>query len=137
DRVPVVRGFVALGPDSDPEAAPTPDGEVTVKGVVMEPKLQDRTVRKDLDALLHTSDTLPALVRATRTTPREPAAPTGPGDQKATLFVLDAPDLSEGPHLSYAVQWFIFSTIAVVGYPLILRRVLQRRGKEVDADDDA
>jgi hypothetical protein len=30
------------------------------------------------------------------------------------------------------VQWFIFSTIAVVGYPLILRRVLERRGKEVD-----
>lgn len=28
----------------------------------------------------------------------------------------------EGPHFSYAVQWFIFTTIAVVGYPLILRR---------------
>jgi surfeit locus 1 family protein len=33
-----------------------------------------------------------------------------------------APDMDEGPHLSYAVQWFIFTTVAVVGYPLILRR---------------
>jgi surfeit locus 1 family protein len=26
------------------------------------------------------------------------------------------PDLSEGPHLSYAIQWFIFTTILGVGY---------------------
>jgi surfeit locus 1 family protein len=35
------------------------------------------------------------------------------------------PDLGDGPHLSYAFQWFIFATIAVVGYPLVLRRVAQ------------
>ena len=44
------------------------------------------------------------------------------------------PELSEGPHLGYAAQWFIFSTIAVIGYPLVLRRVVMRRGKEVDDD---
>src|SRR5207247_8424500 len=26
------------------------------------------------------------------------------------------PDLSEGPHLSYAIQWFLFATVAVVTY---------------------
>ena len=31
-------------------------------------------------------------------------------------------ELTEGPHLGYAVQWFIFTTVAVVGYPIILRR---------------
>jgi surfeit locus 1 family protein len=36
---------------------------------------------------------------------------------------LSLPPLDAGPHASYAVQWFIFSTIALVGYPLILRRV--------------
>lgn len=35
---------------------------------------------------------------------------------------LALPALDGGPHLSYAAQWFIFSTIALVGYPLILRR---------------
>lgn len=39
------------------------------------------------------------------------------------------PDLGEGSHLAYAVQWFVFATITLVGYPLILRR-LGRPGSE-------
>ena len=31
-------------------------------------------------------------------------------------------ELTEGPHLSYAIQWFAFTTILAVGYPLYLRR---------------
>jgi surfeit locus 1 family protein len=31
------------------------------------------------------------------------------------------PELSEGNHLSYAVQWFSFATIAVVGLVILLR----------------
>ena len=35
----------------------------------------------------------------------------------------DPPDLTEGPHLGYAVQWFSFATIALVGWlVLVLRR---------------
>jgi cytochrome oxidase assembly protein ShyY1 len=33
-------------------------------------------------------------------------------------------ELTEGSHLSYAVQWFIFTLIGLVGYPLVLRRVV-------------
>ena len=33
------------------------------------------------------------------------------------------PELDDGPHLSYAVQWFLFSAIALVGYPLVLRKL--------------
>lgn len=33
------------------------------------------------------------------------------------------PDLSEGPHRSYAFQWFTFATIGIVGYALTLRRI--------------
>ncbi len=32
------------------------------------------------------------------------------------------PDLGEGPHLSYAIQWFIFATLAAVTYVVLLRR---------------
>jgi len=35
---------------------------------------------------------------------------------------LVSPDLSEGPHLGYAIQWFIFASILVVGYPFYVRR---------------
>jgi cytochrome oxidase assembly protein ShyY1 len=35
------------------------------------------------------------------------------------------PELSEGPHLSYAVQWFIFSTIALTAWVVVVRRRLR------------
>jgi surfeit locus 1 family protein len=31
------------------------------------------------------------------------------------------------PHLSYAIQWFTFAAIGLVGYPILLRREAQRR----------
>ena len=40
------------------------------------------------------------------------------------------PELDEGPHLSYAVQWFIFSLIAIIGYPLVIRRIAHSEGRE-------
>lgn len=33
-----------------------------------------------------------------------------------------SPDLSEGPHLGYAIQWFIFASLLMVGYPLYVQR---------------
>ncbi len=50
-----------------------------------------------------------------------------PASGAALPTVLPPPTLSEGSHQSYAVQWFIFSTIAVVGYPLVLRRTARNR----------
>jgi surfeit locus 1 family protein len=35
---------------------------------------------------------------------------------------LKLPALDEGPHLSYAFQWFSFATIAVIGAGIIIRR---------------
>lgn len=32
------------------------------------------------------------------------------------------PELNEGPHLSYAGQWFLFSAVAVVGWAVVIRR---------------
>jgi surfeit locus 1 family protein len=37
---------------------------------------------------------------------------------------LNTPDLSEGPHLGYALQWFAFATILGVGYPFFVRKQL-------------
>ena len=35
------------------------------------------------------------------------------------------PELTEGSHLSYAVQWFLFAAVVVVGYPILLRRTVR------------
>ncbi len=37
------------------------------------------------------------------------------------------PDLSDGPHLSYAIQWFIFASVLVVGYPSLVYRNLMKK----------
>jgi cytochrome oxidase assembly protein ShyY1 len=40
---------------------------------------------------------------------------------------LEPPALDEGPHLSYAVQWFLFTAVVVIGYPILLRRIAHQR----------
>jgi len=42
------------------------------------------------------------------------------------------PDLSEGPHRSYAFQWFTFATIGIIGYTAVLLRI--RRGDQARGD---
>jgi cytochrome oxidase assembly protein ShyY1 len=42
----------------------------------------------------------------------------------ATLSRIADPELTLGPHLSYTVQWFVFSACAVVGWGFIVRRAL-------------
>lgn len=36
-------------------------------------------------------------------------------------------DLSEGPHQSYAIQWFTFAAILGIGYPFFIRRQERKR----------
>jgi surfeit locus 1 family protein len=126
-QVGVIRGFVPLGDQGEPAAVAAPAGEVTVRGWVARADRFDGTAPRDIEPVVEQPDTLPAVVLADRSDPAER------GEQ---LQPVPLPDLGEGPHLSYAVQWFIFSVIAVVGYPLVLRRVVQRRGREVDDEDD-
>ncbi len=133
-QVGVLRGFVAIGADNEAVPAAAPDGEVTVEGLVVDPGSFDGTAPKDLEGLLAEQDTLPGLVLAETSTPPEPDGASPDAFDAGSIVVVPPPELSEGPHLGYAVQWFIFSTIAIVGYPIVLRRVVIRRGKEVDDD---
>lgn len=52
-------------------------------------------------------------------------------DTNVQPIALALPPLDAGPHASYAVQWLVFTTIAVVGYPLVLRRVARGRASSV------
>jgi cytochrome oxidase assembly protein ShyY1 len=132
-RVAVIRGFTGFAADG---SVPQPDpasGSVTVTGLVMDPDRLGGTAERDLSALRAADDLLPGFVQAESSDPEEPAIADASGTPDGPeLLALPAPELSEGPHLGYALQWFTFSTIALVGYPIILRRVVIRRGKEVD-----
>lgn len=120
DRVAVIRGFVSGDPQrlEGDAAYDPPSGGVTVTGTVVSPTGLDGTAPQDVDPVLERPDTLPGLVMAQESEPPE---------SSPELVTVPLPDLTEGPHLSYAVQWFIFSTIAAVGYPIVLWRLVQRR----------
>lgn len=40
------------------------------------------------------------------------------------------PEPDAGPHVSYAVQWFLFAAVVAIGYPLALWRTLRAQGTQ-------
>lgn len=132
----VDRGWVPFELDTPPvgPAAP-PAGEVTVSGfllpvagesdVVLERGAGGRvlTVSRDEPAAIGRElglELYPLPVQLQRQDPPQPSA---------LPAVVPPPELSEGPHLSYAIQWFTFATIALVGYVLLVRRELRDRAR--------
>jgi surfeit locus 1 family protein len=60
-----------------------------------------------------------------------------PKEAEGTLpRIMPLPDATnEGPHLSYAGQWFLFSIVGAIGWPLLLRKV-SREGDEDELGDE-
>jgi surfeit locus 1 family protein len=141
EQVAIVRGFAGLGPTGSADPPASPGEQVTVTGTVVSPQGFDGTAPRDIAPVLDEPGMLPGVVLAETSDPPEAnmvsgdAATATVDDPATALHPVPLPELADGPHLSYAVQWFIFSTIALVGYPLVLRRVVQRRGKELDEMD--
>jgi surfeit locus 1 family protein len=60
------------------------------------------------------------------------------GQQIAPPYrALPAIEISEGPHLSYAIQWFTFSAILLIGYPFFVRREMQARERKAQQQIEA
>lgn len=126
EKVGIIRGFAGLGSNGEADFPPAPEGEVTVTGVLAAPDGFDGTAPQDVDPFVEASNTLPGLVMA------DESETDGQDSGESVLHPVPLPDLEEGPHLAYAGQWFIFSTIAAVGYPLVLHRLVRRRGREAE-----
>lgn len=118
----VDRGFVAGSGSELPEVAPPARGEVEVTARVRLPETsrglggdpQDGTIRYlDVDALAEFVDRDPyrAWAELTAEDPPSPDAPTP----------IAAPEIDSGPHLSYALQWFAFAIVGVIGFILLIR----------------
>lgn len=136
----VNRGF-QFNDDGTVEPAPAPTGRVEVEGTVTTWEGDDCGVRTDEDgapvgmACLRRSaaeqafgdEVAPVVLQAQVSDP--PAADA--------LNPVPLPELDDGPHRSYAVQWFIFAAIVAVVYPLILRRVARGVGERADDPDAA
>ena len=122
----------AAGPPV-PDAAP-PSGRVMVTGILRRGEsgglLADTTSttnrigRLDLDLLANLWDVPPATVYLELQS-QEPRQAVGTGP-----VVLPQPDFGEGPHLSYAMQWFAFATIVLVGFPVLVIRAASRESAD-------
>src|SRR5690606_16836697 len=93
ERVGVIRGFVTFGADGAIEQPAPPPGEVTVRGMVIDPDKLDGTAPGDLAALQDDPPMLPVVVRADRSDPPEPSAPDPSGTTAGTIRPVPPADL--------------------------------------------
>ncbi|MFQ5947386.1 MAG: SURF1 family protein [Acidimicrobiia bacterium] len=134
EAVLVSRGWVPIewGDPPVPEAVP-PSGPVEVTGVLLPSRSGsgssvdgDRVevmTREDIDLVDAQTryQLLPDYLLLAMQAPAQ-------GDFPVPA---DPPRLGEGRHLSYAVQWFLFASIVVVGYPVLLRKTLRHERHRV------
>ena len=127
----VNRGFV---PITDP-VPPIPEGTVTIDGRLRasEQRKTGQPADEDVAGLteIHRIDVgllagqfddatvLPMYVEQL-----DPTKPTLQRDRRD-------PTLDEGPHLSYTIQWFIFSGCVIAGWVLAVRRSIAVRSGKV------
>lgn len=119
----VLRGWVPFSLDRAPvvEAAPAVR-DVVIEGWLIAPESRGRS-RPDSDGIVRTldisgiGDRLPFDLApfAIQLRAQDPPITGLP-------VPVPLPELSEGPHLSYAIQWFCFAAISVAGAAILARR---------------
>jgi surfeit locus 1 family protein len=132
----VVRGWVPLSTSNSttPDVPPPVTGTVTVHGRVRPTQNPGALASRDpADGVLATMARID-IPRVQQQTPY-PLAPaylemtsSAPAPTTALPALVPLPELDDGPHLGYAVQWIIFSICAVVGWFLLVRK--SARGHE-------
>jgi surfeit locus 1 family protein len=131
NAVLVNRGWVPLDADEVPvEAAPPPDGTVTVTGWVRPSQTRGALGPSDPDDGRLVTMSRVDIDRIQEQVPYEldPVYLSMLDDLEGDLpIAAEAPSFDdEGPHLAYAIQWFSFALIGLVGYFFLLRRAARR-----------
>ena len=119
----VLRGWIG----SNDKAPPSPSGKLTIEGILLQsqtrrfgpkdPPTGRLAVLNRLDVAriaqqLPGRDVYPLYLQLTKPAPPKNVEPN----------IVDPPARDEGPHRSYAIQWFLFTGVVLVGYPLLMRR---------------
>ncbi len=130
----VNRGWVAAaaGAGAVQEVPPAPSGTVTIVGRVRPSEQAPPAQPSDLPAGQVTDLDVTLVGRGGDVYPGYVDLLGSDPAQAAGLTPIPLPDLSEGPHLSYAVQWVFFAIVAVAGFVLLVRR---ERDYATGADD--
>jgi cytochrome oxidase assembly protein ShyY1 len=120
----VDRGWVPTGNDQDgPDAVPPPPtGEVTVVARLKagEPTVLGRSAPEGQVATINLPEIADLLGTSTYTGAYGLLVSEDPPVDRPTAALKPEPD--EGPHLSYAFQWFVFALLGFVGLGFALRQ---------------
>ena len=138
DAVIVNRGFVPLETSgNEPDVPTAPSGVVAVNGRVR--STQKRGLFGPRDP---TEGTLTEVARAdlARLQQQMPyhllpvyiELETSDPSEARGITPVPLPELDDGPHLSYAIQWFMFSALAVIGWVLVVRKTAKGGGNIID-----
>ncbi len=130
DTVIVNRGFIPLGVD----VPAAPATAVEAFGYVRRSEVRDRGGLTDADDGQALTEVRRIDVpRLARQFPGDVAEiyvqlfaadpPIAPSDPQPVVL----PELSNGSHLSYAIQWFVFAVCVAIGWVLAVRRSLRTR----------
>lgn len=128
-KVLVNRGFIPLT-ENVPES---PSGEIVVIG-----HLRPSQKRSGLGAIDSSEGTLAEMQRIDIARIDQQTAGTledmyvqlvesSPAETR--LSVVPLPDITNGPHLSYAFQWFFFSAVALFGWIFVVRRKISEASR--------
>lgn len=129
----VNRGFLPFGEDTPP----APSGQVEVTGRLRPSQerhfaqLSDPSTGTLTEAQRVDIPRLQQQVDGQLVDMYIDAFASNPADSTALEPVIK-PDLSEGPHFSYAIQWFIFSVCAGVGWVLAIRHSAAKRKHDAE-----
>ena len=140
DVLLVDRGWIPFEAERDIPvrgAAAAPAGTVTVEGVLL-PSEQGDPFPEGASGDTVVVVAIPALAAATGL-PLVPEFLSLQHQSPASVGGLPAPaplpQLDEGPHLSYAIQWFSFAAIALIGYGLLVRRDRAAEARSSDTEE--
>lgn len=125
EAILVNRGWVPQGFDQVPvEQAPPPGGLVTVEGWIATTQTRPPLGREDPEGRLVVMNRVDLdRIETQLPYPITPVYMVELGERAQPPIPVEAPDFTdEGPHLAYAIQWFAFAVIGVVGYYFLLRR---------------
>ncbi|HEX9236508.1 MAG TPA: SURF1 family protein [Actinomycetota bacterium] len=127
----VDRGWIPQEPPQEhvPAEAEPPSGQVRVTGIALAGDTGGAAVTAGgliqltrIDLVLIQArvpyDLFPVFVRLQTQTPGQPGKLPIP---------MPPPALDEGPHFSYAIQWFTFAAIGLIGWPILLHHVARER----------
>ncbi|MEO6989610.1 MAG: SURF1 family protein, partial [Aquihabitans sp.] len=143
DAVVVNRGWFSNSGQYEavPESFAAPTGPVSVTGLVRQTETRGSFGPTDPEGQTVTNLARVDIGRLDQQVPEDllplyiQLEQQDPAVTQTDPVPVPVPLPDEGPHLSYAVQWFIFSTVALIGYPMILVRRARDKGHAAKAVD--